>query len=107
MQLQKEKKHLQKIMQELELARKVELLFMLLLNRLKISASLAVLDASEVFGCSEDFKAQSLQKGKHEGFYPWFCVWRADVYFEVCLGFFNYFLFGWFSLSCVACHKQK
>lgn len=55
MQLQKEKKHLQKIMQELELARKVELLFMLVLNGLKISASFAVLDASEVFGCSEDF----------------------------------------------------
>ena len=47
MELQKEKKHLQKTMQELELARKVELLFMLVLNGLpKILAHLAMLNAS-------------------------------------------------------------
>lgn len=47
MQLQKEKKHLQKTMQELELARKVELLFMLMLNGLpKILAHLAVLNVA-------------------------------------------------------------
>lgn len=47
MQLQKEKKHLQKTMQELELARKVGLLSMLVLNGLpKILAHLAVLNAS-------------------------------------------------------------
>lgn len=47
MQLQKEKKHLQKAMQELELARKVELLSMLVLNGLpKILAHLTVLNAS-------------------------------------------------------------
>lgn len=47
MQLQKEKKHLQKTLQELELARKVELLFMLVLTGLpKTLAHLAVLNAS-------------------------------------------------------------
>lgn len=47
MQLQKEKKHLQKTVQELEQARKVELLFMLMLNGLpKILAHLAVLNIS-------------------------------------------------------------
>lgn len=47
MQLQKEKKHLQKTMQELELARKVELLSMLVLHGLpKILALLSVLNAS-------------------------------------------------------------
>lgn len=47
MQLQKEKKHLQKTMQELELARKVELLLMLLLNGVpKILAHLSLLNAS-------------------------------------------------------------
>lgn len=47
MQLQKEKKHLQKTMQELELARKVELLPMLVFNgQPEILAHLAVLNAS-------------------------------------------------------------
>lgn len=47
MQLQKEKKHLQKTMQELELARKVKLLSMLVLSGLpKTLAHLAVLNAS-------------------------------------------------------------
>lgn len=82
MQLQKEKKHLQKTMQDLELARKVELLFMLVLNGLpKILAHLAVLNAS--LSVLRIFKAQGLQKGKLEGFYPWCCVWRADMYFWV------------------------
>lgn len=90
MQLQKEKKHLQKTMQELELARKVELLPMLVLNGVpKHLAHLAVLNAS----LSKDFKAGNLQKGECEGFCPWLCAWRAEGYLWNWFCFYFFYLF--------------
>lgn len=75
MQLQKEKKHLQKTMQELELARKVELMSMLI----KDFCSSGCVECLPF--CSEDFKAGGLQKGECEGFCPWLCAWRAEKHF--------------------------
>lgn len=79
MQLQKEKKHLQKTIQELELAKKVQLLllFVLVLDRLPM-----ILVLLAVFNVSR-FVLRTLilryAKGKTSGFLPIFLC-RADVY---------------------------
>lgn len=73
MQLQKEKKHLQKTIQELELAKKVQLLllFVLVLDRLPTILVLAVFNVSR-------FVLRTLilryAKGKTSGFLPFFSL---------------------------------
>lgn len=72
-QLQKEKKHLQKTIQELELAKKVQLLllFVLVLDRLPTILVLAVFNVSR-------FVLRTLilryAKGKTSGFLPFFSL---------------------------------
>jgi len=101
MQLQKEKKHLQKTMQELELARKVELLFMLVLNRLpKILSHLAVLNAS--LSILRISKLEVCRRKNMRAFTPGF-VFKELI---CAFGFGGLVgLFVCFSLCYVACHE--
>lgn len=102
MQLQKEKKHLQKTMQELELARKVELLSMLMLKGLpRIWAHLAVLNVS--FSVLKILKLEVCKMENVMAFALGCVLGELKCTFGIGFGF----IFCLFILGYVACHEWK